>query len=315
VKPIAITLGDPAGIGPEVVLKALQRPVGRGVTLFGSRNATEELREKLGLPPLDPSISFVDAGDAVVRIGEPTQQSGRIALDSLQRALGAIDLGECGALVTAPLSKEAVAHSLPSFKGHTELLAAHCGLAKYGRDFAMYFDSPRLRVVLLTVHEPLANALTMLSAELVRDTILLTDREFRRLYDRKPAIGVAAINPHGGESGMFGDEEREIERGVRLARESGSCVASGPHPADTLFLRASRGGFDVVVAAYHDQGLIPVKTLDFEHSVNVTIGLPFLRCSVDHGTAFDIAGRGIADATPMRYAIEWAMKHGDRYEP
>ena len=260
-KPLAITLGDPAGIGPEVVRKALDG-LDVPVRLFGKQ----------------PSA----------RYGQVSAENGRIALDAIDDALRAIDAGECSALVTAPIHKLAIAAAGSPFPGHTELLASRAGLRRYAHDYAMYFDSPSLRAVLLSVHLPL--------------------REWPRLHNRAPRIGVAGLNPHAGEGGKFGDEEREIARGVALARQGGLDV-SGPHPADTIF----RGQYDVVMAMYHDQALIPIKTLAFAQSVNVTLGLPYLRVSVDHGTAFDIAGKGIADAAPMRYAIEWAARHAEDY--
>ena len=177
----------------------------------------------------------------------------------------------------------------------------------------MYFDSPRLKSVLLSVHEPLASAIAHIEAEGIADLARLTSRELERLHGRAPRIAVAAVNPHAGEGGRFGDEERVIERGVALAAAEGLAV-SGPHPADTLFLAAARGQYDVVMAMYHDQALIPIKTLAFEESVNVTLGLPYLRVSVDHGTAFDIAGRGIAGPAPMTYALLWAAQHAWRFE-
>jgi 4-hydroxythreonine-4-phosphate dehydrogenase len=176
----------------------------------------------------------------------------------------------------------------------------------------MYFDSPTICVVLLTVHVSLREAIDAITAERVADLARLTSRELERLHGRPVRIGVAAVNPHAGEGGRFGSEETEIAEGVAIARANGIDVA-GPFPADTLFLNARSGHYDVVMAMYHDQGLIPVKTLEFERSVNVTLGLPYLRASVDHGTAFDIAGKGIASEVPMRYAIEWTAQHAARY--
>jgi 4-hydroxythreonine-4-phosphate dehydrogenase len=191
------------------------------------------------------------------------------------------------------------------------LLAAKAGLRKYAHDFAMYFESPSLRAVLLSVHVPLREAIAGIGEDDVVALARLTARELTRLHGRAPRIGVAGVNPHAGEGGRFGDEEAVVGRAVGRARSEGLDI-SGPHPADTLFLAAGRGQYDVVLAMYHDQALIPIKTLAFEQSVNVTLGLPYLRVSVDHGTAFDIAGRGIADAAPMRYAIEWAAHHAGR---
>jgi 4-hydroxythreonine-4-phosphate dehydrogenase len=185
-------------------------------------------------------------------------------------------------------------------------------LKRYGHDYAMYFDSPKLKSALLSVHLPLRDAVSRIDAEDIAALAHLTSREFARLYGRSPRLAVAGVNPHAGEGGKFGDEERVIERAVVQAREAGLTI-TGPHPADTIFLAASRGQYDVVLAMYHDQALIPIKTMAFNESVNVTIGLPYLRVSVDHGTAFDIAGLGLADAAPMKYAIEWATRHAGSY--
>lgn len=285
-KPLAITLGDPAGIGPEIVAKALA---------------------ELNLPH---RLFGVVRGD--VRHGEIRAEYGRVALDAIDAAVEAIERGECSALVTAPIHKQAIALAGSPHPGHTELLAARAGLSEYGRDFAMYFDSPALRTVLLSVHVPLREAIASIDAETIAALARLTSREYTRLYGSAPRIAVAGVNPHAGEGGRFGDEEELIARGVELARRDGLAV-TGPHPPDTVFLAASNGRYDVVMAMYHDQGLIPIKTLAFEQSVNVTLGLPYLRVSVDHGTAFDIAGKGIADAAPMKYAIEWAARHAEAF--
>jgi 4-hydroxythreonine-4-phosphate dehydrogenase len=287
VKPLAITLGDPAGIGPEIVAKALAE--------------------------LDvPHRLFAGVRDAAVRHGEISAEYGRIALDAISEAIDSIERGECSALVTAPIHKQSIALAGSPHPGHTELLAARAGLAEYGVDYAMYFDSPSLRTVLLSVHVPLREAIASVDAQRIAALARLMSREYARLYGQAPRIAVAGVNPHAGEGGRFGDEEQVVLAGVQLAQREGLQV-TGPHPPDTVFLGASRGKYDVVMAMYHDQGLIPVKTLAFEQSVNVTIGLPYLRVSVDHGTAFDIAGKGIADAAPMKYAIEWAAKHAESF--
>jgi 4-hydroxythreonine-4-phosphate dehydrogenase len=302
VKPLAITLGDPAGIGAEIVFKSL-RELAVPARLFGSR--------ALAAPP--EGIDFIDVGGSgPIEYGRIDAAYGRVALDSIDAAVSAIERGECSALVTAPIHKQAILAAGSSFPGHTELLAARAGLARYGHDYAMFFDSPQLRTVLLTVHVPLREAIAAINADDVAALARLTHREYARLHAKAPRIGVAAVNPHAGEGGRFGDEERAIADGIARAQRDGVHV-DGPHPADTLFLAATRGKYDVVMAMYHDQGLIPVKTTAFEQSVNVTIGLPYLRVSVDHGTAFDIAGKGIADAAPMRYAIRWAADHAPRY--
>lgn len=284
--PLAITLGDPAGIGPEVVAKALDA-LEVPVRLFGETRGP-------------------------VRFGEISAEYGRIALDAIDAAVDAIERGECSALVTAPIHKQSIALAGSPHAGHTEILAARAGLREYGVDHAMYFDSPRLRTVLLTVHLPLRRALDAVNASRVAALARLTAREYTRLYGSTARIAVAGVNPHAGEGGRFGDEEEAIAEGVELARGEGIEV-SGPHPPDTVFLGAVNGRYDVVMAMYHDQALIPIKTLAFHESVNITLGLPYLRVSVDHGTAFDIAGEGVADAAPMRYAIEWAARHAERF--
>ena len=293
--PLAITLGDPAGIGAEIVFKAL-RELDLPAVVFGSRALAE--------PP--HGIEFVDVGGrGAVRYGTIDAEYGRIALASIDAALERIATKECSALVTAPIHKQAIAAAGCPFPGHTELLAAKAGLRKYAHDFAMYFESPKLRAVLLSVHVPLKEAIANIDEDDIVALAALTRRELTRLHGRAPRIVVAAVNPHAGEGGRFGDEEAVIARAVGRA----GADVSGPHPADTVF----RGEWDVVLAMYHDQALIPIKTMAFNESVNVTIGLPYLRVSVDHGTAFDIAGKGIADAAPMRYAIEWAARHAGRF--
>jgi 4-hydroxythreonine-4-phosphate dehydrogenase len=302
VKPLAITLGDPAGIGAEIVFKAL-RDVDVPARVFGSR--------ALANPP--DGIDFVDVGgEGPIRYGTIDAAYGQIALDSIDAALRAIDAGECSALITAPIHKQAIALAGSQFPGHTELLADRAGLKRYAHDYAMYFDSPRLKSALLSVHLPLREAVANINADDITALAQLTSREYARIHGSVPRIAVAGVNPHAGEGGKFGGEERIIERGVSQARAAGVTI-SGPHPADTIFLAASRGQYDVVLAMYHDQALIPIKTMAFDESVNVTIGLPYLRVSVDHGTAFDIAGRGIADAAPMRYAIRWAAAHAGSF--
>ena len=305
-KPLAISLGDPAGIGPEVVLKAVAGS-GVPVRLFGNRAWSEQS----GAVPA--GAEFVDVpSSGTLRMGEISAECGRVALESVSRAVDAVESGECSALVTAPIHKQAIAAAGSPHPGHTEILAARAGLREYGRDFAMYFDSPSIRTVLLSVHVPLREALMLITSRAIADLALLTGREYTRIYGSSPRIAVAGVNPHAGEGGRFGEEESVIAQGIEEARRRGADV-SGPHPPDTVFLAARNGRYDVVMAMYHDQGLIAVKTVEFERSVNVTLGLPYLRCSVDHGTAFNIAGQGVADARPMRYAIEWAARHAGRW--
>lgn len=306
-KPLAVTLGDPAGVGPEVVLKALDA-LDVPLWLFGSRKYTE----KSGRVPANVPFCDVVTEAGELRFGEVSAENGRIALASIDAAVNAIERGDCSALVTAPIHKQSIAMAGSPFPGHTELLASRAGLTRYGYDYAMYFDSPSIRTVLLTVHLPLTEAIASIDAAKIAALADLTTRSYERLYGKRPRIGVAGVNPHAGESGRFGREEETIARGVNEAQQRGLNV-EGPAAADTIFLSARNGKYDVVMSMYHDQGLIAVKTLEFERSVNVTIGLPYLRCSVDHGTAFDIAGRGLADARPMRYAIQWAARNAERW--
>lgn len=325
-KPLAITLGDPAGIGAEVVFKALRDLPPLPVRVYGSLELTRRALDLVSveLPFLaverdersDHEAVFIDVGgkatgEAVV--GRVDAECGRIALASIETAVDDILQGRAGALVTAPISKEAILLAGSAFPGHTEMLASLTGRSLYGNDFAMYFESPSLRVVLLTVHVSLSEAIRSIDAESIAALARLTDRELLRLHGRRPRIAVAGLNPHAGEGGRFGSEEETIRRGIDIAKMEEIDI-SGPWPPDTVFLAARQGKHDVVMAMYHDQGLIPVKTLDFERSVNVTIGLPFTRCSVDHGTAFDIAGMGLADPAPMKFALEWAIAAMEKAE-
>jgi 4-hydroxythreonine-4-phosphate dehydrogenase len=327
-KPLALSLGDPAGIGSEVTFKAL-RDLGSEppIWLFGDRGYAVKGAE-LAFVPFDLPV-FASAKDAAaagarramvalpeeatpLEFGVVRADYGRVALRSIDAAVDAVTSGLCSALVTAPIHKRAVKLAGSEHPGHTEILATKAGLKVYGRDYAMMFDSPTLCVVLLSVHLSLAEAIRSITAEKVAELAELASKHYAKLQGSPPRVAVAGVNPHAGEGRAFGDDEIEIERGVAMARERG-VDAIGPFAPDTVFVSASRGRYDLVVAMYHDQGLIPVKALHFESSVNVTIGLPYLRCSVDHGTAFDIAGQGVADARPMRYAIEWAARHALKF--
>jgi len=322
-KPIAISLGDPAGIGAEVSLRALDNlPRSLPVWLFGhweyALNGAGSAAIGFDMPRFGSadeaadagaSRAFVevDSGGGVLQIGKVRSEYGRIALESIAAASDAVAGGTCTALVTAPIHKQAVLEAGSEFAGHTELLASRAGLTTYGRDYAMMFDSPTLRVVLATVHVPLREVPGRISDELITDLCRLVHREVGLLLGHPPRIAIAGLNPHAGEGGAFGNEEESIAKGIELAVAEG-CSVTGPFPADTLFREATQGRHDVIVAMYHDQGLTPVKTLHFDSSVNVTLGLPYLRVSVDHGTAFDIAGKGMANWRPMKYAIEWAVR-------
>lgn len=320
IKPrVGITAGDPAGIGPEIVLKAV---ASREVLLVASPviiGPAGELRRQageLGLPCDYQSQSESRLADEPVIYNtaddlEPVEP-GRLSASAGRAAIAAIESGAAlclnhtlDAIATAPINKEALKLAGSLFPGHTEMLASLCRSS----DSLMCFFAGDLRVFLLTIHVSLADAIKAITKERVTKAIVLADRELRRFGIARPRIAVAGLNPHAGENGLFGSEEaREISPAVQACRAAHNIEASGPFPADTLFLRAARGEFDAVAACYHDQGLIAVKCLAFGRAVNVTLGLPIIRTSVDHGTAFDIAGRGVADPGSMIEAIILAAK-------
>lgn len=319
---IAVTMGDPAGIGPEVVLKAVaeaevQRacaPVIVGDAQLLAHTARtldlqcgyEIVRRGEPLPGAadGPVIYHLDNIGAAVEPGVESGAAGRAAAEYIEAAVELCGAGAADAVATAPINKRALFLGGYSFPGHTEFLAHLTGAT----DCAMAFVAANLRVVLISTHVPLAEAIRLVEKERIVRVARLTDRELRRWGIPAPRIAVAALNPHGAEGGLFGVEESaEIMPAVAACQEEGLLV-SGPHSADTVFLRASRGEFDAVVSCYHDQAMIPVKCLSFGEAVNVTLGLPFIRTSVDHGTAFDIAGRGIADHSSMVAAITLAAR-------
>ena len=288
---VAITGGDPAGIGPEIAEKAAADP------------RVLEVCEPVIYAP-KPSGPFP--------IGAVSAVAGRAAFEAIVRAVDDARAGKVHAVATAPVNKAAFAAAGIGWKGHTDLLAHLCGVGRV----AMMFHAPTLRVVLATVHVPLRDVARLITRDLIRDTLRLTAGELPFFGVEKPRLAVAALNPHAGEGGLMGCEDDEVlVPAVRDARGEGIDV-SGPHPADTVFVRAARGEFDCVLACYHDQGLIPVKLLAFGTAVNVTLGLPIIRTSVDHGTAFDIAGRGIADhgslVEAVRLAADLATRVGAR---
>jgi 4-hydroxythreonine-4-phosphate dehydrogenase len=275
---IALTVGDPAGIGPEIVAKAAADP--------RVREACEP-------------IVFAAPPNAHVTIGRVSPEAGKAAYETIVRAVQAAWKGDVDAIATAPVNKTAFAKAGLPWKGHTDLLAHLCGTTRV----AMMFHAPELKVVLMTVHVPLKDVPSLLTRQVVGQTIELTHEALPLFGIERPRIAVAGLNPHAGEGGVLGDEdERVLRPAVETARFNGLDV-SGPFPADTVFVRASKGEFDCVLACYHDQGLIPVKLLAFGHAVNVTIGLPIIRTSVDHGTAFDIAGKDVADPGSMIEAV------------
>jgi 4-hydroxythreonine-4-phosphate dehydrogenase len=242
--------------------------------------------------------------DEPVTIGEVSAAGGSAAARSVLAAVEAVRAGEIDAIVTAPLHKESLHAAGYSWPGHTEMLAEAAGVS----DFAMMFVGGALRVVLLTIHRALASVPSAVTADEVRRVVRLVHRELPRFGAQRRRIAVCGVNPHAGEGGLFGREEIEVMGPVLDELRRSGLDVHGPSPADTVFVRAARGEFDAVVAAYHDQGLVPVKLLAFGQSVNVTIGLPFVRTSVDHGTAFDIAGRGVADEGSLVAALGLARR-------
>jgi 4-hydroxythreonine-4-phosphate dehydrogenase len=279
---VALTVGDPAGIGPEIAAKAAADP--RVIAVC------------------DPVLYAPDRIE--VAPGVLSALAGRVAYDVIVRAVGDAQRGVVQAIATAPINKEAFRLAGVPWNGHTDLLAHLTGSSHV----AMMFESEALRVVLATVHIPLADVPRALTRASLEATIDLTARELPRFGVARPRIAVAGLNPHAGEHGLFGGEEQSAIRPAIDACRTRGIEVSGPFPADTVFVRARRGEFDVVVACYHDQGLIPVKLVAFGQAVNVTLGLPIVRTSVDHGTAFDIAGKGVADPESMIAAVLLAAR-------
>lgn len=321
---IACTPGDPAGIGPEVVLRAGAEmgEAASAVVVLGDPRHLEELASELGVTAPRPVESTreacrnVEAGESGpwalecgrlepgLRPGKARPEDGALALAAIEHGARLALDGDVDALVTAPVSKAVIAAHEPAFVGHTELLAERAGV----RHPVMVFVGPSPAVALLTTHLPLATAVAAVRRQRIAAMLQRLDSGWRRWFAQRPQIAVAALNPHAGESGRLGDDdEREVLPGIADARAAG-VEATGPHPADSVFRRA---GVDVVLALYHDQGTVMAKRAPGV-SVNLTLGLPYPRTSPDHGVAYDIAGRGIADPTAMRAALEMALELGGR---
>ena len=320
---IGVTMGDPAGIGPEVVVKALAEPVIRRAAKFIVFGMNEQLYYAADRAEIEPFwgrhqhekisrdyphkvvVADYDEYSVPPWVKGPSVVGGEA---SVRFCLDAIDAARCGiidAVVTAPISKTSWKLAGVDWPGHTEMLAARC---KSPRAVMMFTAGP-LKVALATIHEALFEVRHKFTIGCVFEPIDLLNDALKDYFDiPKPRIGVAALNPHAGEAGQFGDEEqRIISPAILLAQEQGiNCT--GPFAADTLFLRAAQGEFDAVVAMYHDQGMIPVKLLAFEEAVNITLGIPIIRTSPAHGTAFDIAGRNSASPSGMKSAISAAIE-------
>jgi len=317
-KPLLITMGDAAGIGPEIVARAFCDGAAQGCVVVGDagvmRRALALTAGPLPIARLDSPADLaacppnclpliepagLPAGLADLPWGAADARAGAAAAACIEAAVRAVQHDAAAAIVTAPLHKAALAAAGVPYPGHTEMLAALAG----GVPVRMMLVNDELRVVLVTIHLAVRDAVAGLSFDAVLATLRIA-----HAARQGPRIAVAGLNPHAGEEGLFGDEEqRFIAPAVRAARAEG-IDASGPHAPDTVFMRARRGEFDLVVAMLHDHGLIPLKYLGVEQGVNVTLGLPFVRTSPDHGTAFDIAGRGVADASSLKAAIAMARR-------
>lgn len=303
---IALTIGDPAGIGPEVALKALTSPEIQGLAnwiIVGDRAALEKTYGACGISPasLHATIrqSMAIRNAEQYEFGQLSAVCGRAAVEYVRVATEMCLNDEAQAMVTAPLNKEAVTMSGMQFSGHTEYIAELCG----AEDSRMMLANEKLSVVHVTTHVSLRRAIDATTARILR-TIELGDEAMKLLGCERPRIAMCGLNPHAGEHGLFGDEDADrILPAIEAARAKGMQV-DGPHAPDTIFLRAARGEFDLVVAMYHDQGHIAMKLIDFEHTVNVSLGIPIIRTSVDHGTAFDIAGKNKADPQNMIAAMK-----------
>jgi 4-phospho-D-threonate 3-dehydrogenase / 4-phospho-D-erythronate 3-dehydrogenase len=309
---IVLTMGDPAGVGPEIVLRALADPELAALAhwrVAGDARILEMVSRTAGIAFANASLDDIrELGDlSGFAFGRLDARCGRAAVEYIRRATGLCLAGEAAAMVTAPVNKEAVSLSGRPFSGHTEYIAGLCGAS----DPRMLLAAERMAVVHVSTHIPLRRACELDRNRILR-TIELGHEAMRLLGFERPRVAVCGLNPHAGENGLFGDEDaREIAPAVEAARAKG-IAATGPHAPDTVFLQAFRGAFDLVVAMYHDQGHIPMKLLNFEDGVNITLGIPIVRTSVDHGTAFDIAGKGQADPRSMKQAMRMAARMASR---
>ncbi|MBP1934365.1 4-hydroxythreonine-4-phosphate dehydrogenase PdxA [Ammoniphilus resinae] len=322
---IGITMGDAAGVGPEIIVKALldknvyeqshplvigdakileraRKIVGADVEIHPIQNVSDAKFSCGTIDCMDLDLLPVD-----LPFGEVSSAAGDAAFRFIEKSVELAQKGDIQAICTAPLNKEALHKGGHIFPGHTEILAELTGT----KDFSMMLSSPKLKVIHLTTHVGLIKAIEMINPERTYTVVKLAHETLTRAGMKNPSIAVCGINPHAGENGLFGngEEEEKLVPGIEKAKSEGINV-SGPHPADTLFFRAARGDFDMVVACYHDQGHGPIKVLGLEAGVNITVGLKggIIRTSVDHGTAFDIAGKNIADERSMLEAIRIAIE-------
>lgn len=320
--PFALTLGDPAGVGPELICKLAADPARPTVPLLAIGDLGI-LRRAAGIVAPGLALVAVETPEAALAVppealavlplavplpddlpfGKVDARAGAAAYDSLCKAIDLAMEKRIAAIVTPPLHKEALKAAGVDFPGHTEILAARSNTP----EVAMMLANEELRVLLVSIHVSLRDAIAAVTPEAELRALRFAHQAGKAYGIARPRVAVAGLNPHAGEGGLFGHEDAEIIAPAIAAAQAEGIDASGPWPGDTIFMRARRGEFDIVVAQYHDQGLIPVKYLGIDHGVNITVGLPFVRTSVDHGTAFDIAGTGTADASSLRTALEQAV--------
>lgn len=317
---IAITMGDAAGVGPEICARFFAERAPQQAFVIGDAGIMRRAARAPGVNLRVEEIAGPEAAGSLpagvipvmnvshlptdLPYGRVDSRAGKAAYDAIITATDLALAGRIAAVVTAPIHKEALSAAGIKHPGHTEILAERTGTS----DFGMMLADSQLRVVLVSIHVSLRRALDLVTFDSVLRTIRLADKGARAFGIVRPRVAVAGLNPHAGEGGLFGSEEIEIIAPAIAAARAEGFDASGPYAPDTVFMRARMGEFDVVVAQYHDQGLIPVKYLGIEGGVNITVGLPIIRTSVDHGTAFDIAGKGIADWRSLATAFDLARR-------
>lgn len=320
--PLGITMGDAAGIGPEIIVKLLAGADAPRAVVFGDAGMLRRAARVLGIPVTiteiaDPTAAQAEPGrievipvhalPADLPFGRIDARAGQAAYEAILRAIEAAQAGSISAIVTAPISKAALHEAGIDYPGHTEILAERAGVA----DYAMMLANREIRVLLVSIHVPLSEAIGLVTEENELRAIRLAALAGRQCGIAHPRIAVAGLNPHAGEGGMFGHEDATIIAPAVARAQAEGINATGPLSGDTVFMRARMGEFDLVVAQYHDQGLIPVKYLGLDEGVNITVGLPFIRTSVDHGTAFEIAGQGLASAASLAAACAQAQAMAD----
>lgn len=316
--PLGITMGDAAGIGPEIIVKLFASADAPRAVVFGDAGILRRAARLLGVEITIAEITHPAAAQPETRrievipvstlpadlpFGRIDARAGQAAYEAIIHAIDAAQAGSISAIVTAPISKAALHEAGIDYPGHTEILAERAGV----RDYAMMLANREIRVLLVSIHVPLAEAIRLVTEENELRAIRLAAVAGRQFGIAHPRIAVAGLNPHAGEGGMFGHEDAAIIAPAVARAQVEGINATGPLSGDTVFMRARRGEFDVVVAQYHDQGLIPVKYLGLDEGVNITVGLPFIRTSVDHGTAFEIAGHGQASAASLAAACTQAL--------